>query len=67
MNKVWILMAVALAGVLHVVLVEDAYNTGYEDAEKYLGTTAEQCFHYWFGDAKRYEQELRAFCKRAQP
>jgi hypothetical protein len=64
MNKFWILLAVALAGVLHLVLVEEAYYEGYQDAEKALGTTAEQCFHYWFGDTKRYEQELRAFCKR---
>jgi len=63
MNKLWILATVALAGVLHVITVENAYDQGYEDAEKALGTTAEQCFQYWFGDAKRYEQELRAFCK----
>ena len=64
MNKIWILATVALAGVLHIVLVEDAYNTGYEDAEMRLGTTAEQCHQWWFGNEKRHEQELKQFCKR---
>jgi hypothetical protein len=48
MNKFWILVAAALAGVLHVVVVENAYDTGYEDAEMALGTTAEQCHKWWF-------------------
>jgi hypothetical protein len=64
MNTFWILMAVALAGVLHIVVVENAYDTGYEDAEKALGTTAEQCHKWWFGGEKRHEQELKQFCKR---
>ena len=64
MNTFWILVAVALAGVLHVVVVENAYDTGYEDAEMALGTTAEQCHKWWFGGEKRHEQELKQFCKR---
>jgi hypothetical protein len=64
MNKFWILVAAALAGVLHVVVVENAYDTGYEDAEMALGTTAEQCHKWWFGGEKRHEQELKQFCKR---
>jgi hypothetical protein len=64
MNKFWILVAVALAGVLHVIVVENAYDTGYEDAEMALGTTAEQCHKWWFGGEKRHEQELKQFCKR---
>jgi len=64
MNTFWILVAAALAGVLHVVVVENAYDTGYEDAEMALGTTAEQCHKWWFGGEKRHEQELKQFCKR---
>jgi hypothetical protein len=64
MNTFWILVAVALAGVLHIIVVENAYDTGYEDAEMALGTTAEQCHKWWFGGEKRHEQELKQFCKR---
>ncbi len=64
MNTFWILAAMALAGVLHIVVVENAYDTGYEDAEMALGTTAEQCHKWWFGGEKRHEQELKQFCKR---
>jgi hypothetical protein len=64
MNTFWILVAAAFAGVLHVVVVENAYDTGYEDAEMALGTTAEQCHKWWFGGEKRHEQELKQFCKR---
>jgi hypothetical protein len=66
MNKFWILLAVALACVLHLVLVEEAYYEGYQDAEKALGTTAEQCFRWWFGDnEKRFDHELKQYCKRS--
>jgi len=64
MNTFSILVALALAGVLHIVLVENAYDTGYEDAEMALGTTAEQCHKWWFGGEKRHEQELKQFCKK---
>jgi hypothetical protein len=64
MNTFWILVSVALAGVLHIIVVENAYDTGYEDAEMALGTTAEQCHKWWFGGERRHEQELKQFCKR---
>jgi hypothetical protein len=64
MNKLWIFTAVAFALWLHTHLVDQAYNTGYEDAEMALGTTAEQCHKWWFGGEKRHEQELKQFCKR---
>jgi hypothetical protein len=65
MNTFSILVALALAGVLHIVLVENAYDTGYEDAEMALGTTAEQCFAWWFGqNKKQFEHEMKQFCKR---
>jgi hypothetical protein len=67
MNKLWILATVALAGVLHIITVENAYDQGYEDAENALGTTAEQCYRYWFGNGVRHEQEMKQFCKRTQP
>jgi hypothetical protein len=64
MNKFWIALSVVLAAFLHTHLVDQAYNTGYEDAEMALGTTAEQCHKWWFGGERRHEQELKQFCKR---
>ena len=64
MTKLWIFTAVAFALWLHTHLTDQAYNQGYEDAEKALGTTAEQCHKWWFGGEKRHEQELKQFCKR---
>jgi hypothetical protein len=64
MTKFWIALSVILAAFLHTHLVDQAYNTGYEDAEMALGTTAEQCHKWWFGGEKRHEQELKQFCKR---
>jgi hypothetical protein len=66
MNTFWILVAAAFAGVLHVHVTDQAYQSGYEDAEKALGTTAEQCFAWWFGpNKKQHEYELKQFCKRS--
>jgi flagellar biosynthesis protein FliP len=64
MNKVWIGLSIVLAAFLHTHLVDQSYWQGYEDAEMRLGTTAEQCYQYWFGDVRRYEQEMRQFCKQ---
>jgi hypothetical protein len=64
MNKLWIATGLIFALWLHTHLVDQAYNTGYEDAEMALGTTAEQCHKWWFGGEKRHEQELKQFCKR---
>ena len=66
MSKFWVLVSLALAGVLHVIVVENAYDTGYEDAEMALGTTSEQCFAWWFGpNKKQFEHELKQFCDKA--
>jgi hypothetical protein len=66
MNKFWVALSVVLAAFLHTHLVEQSYNTGYEDAEKALGTTAEQCFAWWFGqNKKQFEHEMKQFCKRS--
>jgi len=66
MTKLWIFTAVAFALWLHTHLVDQAYNTGYEDAERALGTTAEQCYRYWFGENKKqFEHEMKQFCKRS--
>jgi hypothetical protein len=64
MNTFSILVALALAGVLHIVQVGNAYDRGYQDAQMALGTTSEQCHKWWFGGEKRHEQELKQFCKR---
>jgi len=64
MTKFWIALSVVLAAFLHTHLVDQAYDTGYEDAEMALGTTAEQCHKWWFGGERRHDQELKQFCKR---
>jgi hypothetical protein len=65
MTKVWVFTAVAFALWLHTHLVDQSYSTGYEDAEMALGTTAEQCFAWWFGpNKKQFEYEMKQFCKR---
>jgi hypothetical protein len=58
---------VVFAAWIHIHLTEQAYWEGYEDAEMRLGTTAEQCFQWWFGNGTRHEQEMKKFCKRTQP
>jgi hypothetical protein len=66
MTKLWVFTAVAFALWLHVHVTDQAYESGYADAEKALGTTAEQCFAWWFGpNIKQHEHELRQFCKRS--
>jgi hypothetical protein len=66
MNKPWIFTAVAFALWLHVHITDQAYQSGYADAEKRLGATAEQCFAWWFGpNKKQHEHELKQFCKRS--
>jgi hypothetical protein len=66
MTKVWIFTAVAFTLWLHVHITDQAYQSGYADAEKALGTTAEQCFAWWFGpNKKQHEYELKQFCKRS--
>jgi hypothetical protein len=68
MNKFWIALSVVLAAFLHTHLVDQEYWRGYEDAEMALGTTAEQCFSWWFGpNKKQFEHEMKQFCKKAQP
>jgi hypothetical protein len=66
-NRLWIAAAVVFAAWIHIHLTEQAYWEGYEDAEMRLGTTAEQCFQWWFGNGIRHEQEMKKFCKRTQP
>jgi flagellar biosynthesis protein FliP len=66
MNKVWIGLSLILAAFLHVHITDQAYQSGYEDAEKALGTTAEQCYRWWFGENKKqFEHEMKQFCKRS--
>jgi len=44
---------------------EQGYVEGRERALMEQGTTAEQCYRWWFGEnKKRHEQELKQFCKR---
>ena len=68
MNKLWIATAVTFLAWLHVHLADQAYESGYQDAEKALGTTAEQCHRWWFGDnTKQQAHEMKQFCKKEQP
>lgn len=65
MTKLWIFTAVAFALWLHTHLAEQEYKQGYQDAEAALGTTAEQCHRWWFGNnIKQQVHEIRQFCKK---
>jgi hypothetical protein len=45
---------------------EQGYVEGRERALMEQGTTAEQCYRYWFGENKKqFEHELKEFCKRS--
>jgi hypothetical protein len=64
-NRLWVAAAAVFAAWAHIHLTEQAYWEGYEDAEMRLGTTAEQCFQWWFGNnQKQHVYELKQFCKR---
>lgn len=66
MTKLWIAAGIVFAAWLHIHLTDQAYQQGYEDAEMALGTTAEQCFAWWFGNnRKQFEHEMQKFCKRS--
>jgi hypothetical protein len=53
MTKVWIFTAVAFALWLHVHITDQAYQSGYADAEKRLGATAKQKYNQGYADAKK--------------
>jgi hypothetical protein len=68
MTKLWIATAVIFLAWLHVHLADQEYQSGYQDAEMRLGTTAEQCFAWWFGENKKqHAHEIKQFCKKEQP
>jgi hypothetical protein len=53
MTKVWIFTAVAFALWLHVHITDQAYQSGYADAEKALGATAKQKYNQGYADAEK--------------
>jgi hypothetical protein len=45
---------------------EQGYVEGTERAKMEQGTTAEQCYRWWFGgNTKQFEHEMKQFCKRS--
>jgi hypothetical protein len=45
---------------------EQGYVEGRERALMEQGTTAEQCYRWWFGENKKqFEHEMKQFCKRS--
>jgi hypothetical protein len=45
---------------------EQGYVEGTERALMEQGTTAEQCYRWWFGENKKqFEHEMKQFCKRS--
>jgi hypothetical protein len=65
-NRLWIAAVVVFAAWVHTHLVDQAFQQGYATAEQELGTTAEQCHKWWFGNnQKQHVYELKQFCKRS--
>jgi hypothetical protein len=69
----YVIIGLALAASLYILTgyafakgYEQGYVEGRERAKMEQGTTAEQCYRYWFGgNTKQFEHELKQFCKRS--
>jgi hypothetical protein len=45
---------------------EQGYGDGRDRVLMEQGTTAEQCYRWWFGgNTKQFEHEMKQFCKRS--
>jgi hypothetical protein len=70
----YLIVGLALAASLYIMTgyaFTRGYEQGYVDGrERALmteqGTTAEQCYRWWFGENKKqFEHEMKQFCKRS--
>jgi flagellar biosynthesis protein FliP len=69
----YVIIGLALAASLYIMTgyaftkgYEQGYVEGRDRALIKQGTTAEQCFLWWFGpNKKQFEHEMKQFCKRS--
>jgi hypothetical protein len=69
----YVIIGLALSGALYLMTgyaftkgYEQGYVTGRDRALMEQGTTAEQCYRWWFGENKKqFEHEMKQFCKRS--
>jgi hypothetical protein len=67
---IWLVFTVVIGHEMMGMAFQKGYEQGYvEGRERALmeqGTTAEQCYRYWFGENKKqFEHEMKQFCKRS--
>jgi hypothetical protein len=65
-GALWGLGTYFLTGYVFERGYEQGYVDGRDRALMEQGTTAEQCFRWWFGENKKqFEHEMKQFCKRS--
>jgi hypothetical protein len=67
---VWLVLSIVIGyemtGMAFQKGFEQGYAEGRESALMEQGTTAEQCYRWWFGENKKqFEHEMKQFCKRS--
>jgi hypothetical protein len=67
---IWLVFTVVIGYELTGMAFTRGFEQGYvEGRDRVLmeqGTTAEQCYRWWFGENKKqFEHEMKQFCKRS--
>jgi hypothetical protein len=67
---IWLVLSIVIGyemtGMAFQKGFEQGYVEGTERAKMEQGTTAEQCYRWWFGENKKqFEHEMKQFCKRS--
>jgi hypothetical protein len=61
-----IVIGYEMAGMAFQKGFEQGYVEGRDRVLMEQGTTAEQCYRWWFGENKKqFEHEMKQFCKRS--
>jgi hypothetical protein len=67
---IWLVLSIVIGYEMTGMAFQKGFEQGYvEGRERALmeqGTTAEQCYRWWFGENKKqFEHEMKQFCKRS--
>jgi hypothetical protein len=67
---IWLVLTIVIGYEMMCMAFQKGFEQGYvegrERAKTEQGTTAEQCYRYWFGENKKqFEHEMKQFCKRS--
>ena len=68
---IWLVFTIVIGYQMMGMAFQKGFEQGYvEGRERVLmeqGTTAEQCYRWWFGENKKqHEHEMKQFCKRRE-